>query len=104
MKSMTVAELRAMRDAGKPFELFDVRPAGERERAKIEWARQLDRDGQDYLFTLAEETVIVFHCHHGTRSRAAAEHFLKQGYTNVYNLEGGIDAWSLTVDPSVPRY
>jgi monothiol glutaredoxin len=38
------------------------------------------------------------------RSRAAAEQLLFEGFTNVYNLEGGIDAWSSEVDPSVPRY
>jgi len=43
-------------------------------------------------------------CHHGIRSRQAAEYFLRQGFTNLYNLSGGIDAWSTLVDPSVPRY
>ena len=47
---------------------------------------------------------MVFQCHHGMRSLKAAEHFLTQGFKNVYNLEGGIDAWSQTVDPSVRRY
>ena len=47
---------------------------------------------------------LAFHCHHGGRSRAAAEHFLKQGFKNVYNLAGGIDAWSKDVDPSIKRY
>ena len=49
-------------------------------------------------------TPLAFSCHHGPRSRAAAEHFLKLGLTTVYNLAGGIDAWSREVDPSVPRY
>lgn len=47
---------------------------------------------------------MVFHCHHGGRSQAAAERFLAQGFQKVYNVRGGIDAWSQTVDPSVPRY
>jgi monothiol glutaredoxin len=38
------------------------------------------------------------------RSRAAAERFLAEGFTNVWNLEGGIDAWSVVADPSVARY
>jgi monothiol glutaredoxin len=38
------------------------------------------------------------------RSRAAAERFLAEGFRKVYNLEGGIDAWSQAVDPKVPRY
>jgi monothiol glutaredoxin len=46
----------------------------------------------------------VFQCHHGGRSRAAAERFLAEGYKRVYNLEGGIDAWSQQIDPSIARY
>jgi len=46
----------------------------------------------------------VFQCHKGGRSQQAAEYFLGQGYTNVYNLMGGIDAWAATVDTSLDRY
>jgi monothiol glutaredoxin len=53
---------------------------------------------------LPKDTPIAFFCHHGNRSRGAAEHFLKQGFTNIYNLAGGIDAWSREVEPTVPRY
>ena len=48
--------------------------------------------------------MLVFHCHHGGRSQAAAEHFRSRGFTNVHNMVGGIDAWSREVDPDVPRY
>ena len=47
---------------------------------------------------------MVFQCHHGVRSQAAAEYFQREGFRNLCNLEGGIDAWSTLVDPSVPRY
>jgi monothiol glutaredoxin len=47
---------------------------------------------------------VVFHCHHGIRSRAAAEEAIRRGFVRVYNLEGGIDAWSADVDSTVPRY
>ena len=53
---------------------------------------------------LDRATPIVFQCHHGIRSQHAAEYFREQGFTTLYNLQGGIDAWSLLVDPSVPRY
>lgn len=47
---------------------------------------------------------VVCLCHHGARSRQVA-HFLDgQGFASVYNLSGGIDAWSTAVDPAVPRY
>jgi monothiol glutaredoxin len=41
---------------------------------------------------------------HGVRSQRAAEYFRREGFRNLYNLRGGIDAWSLLVDTSVPRY
>ena len=43
-------------------------------------------------------------CHHGGRSQQAAEHFRELGYRAVYNIEGGIDGWAESVDPSLPRY
>ena len=46
----------------------------------------------------------AFLCHHGNSSRQAAEHFRNQGFHDLYNVEGGIDAWSVEIDPTVPRY
>ncbi|MEP6512149.1 MAG: rhodanese-like domain-containing protein [Dokdonella sp.] len=43
-------------------------------------------------------------CHHGNASRNAAEHFHDHGFRDVYNVEGGIEAWSIQIDPTVPRY
>jgi len=51
-----------------------------------------------------KQTPMVFQCHHGVRSQAAAQHFQSQGFERLYNLIGGIDAWSLEVDRAVPRY
>jgi len=95
--------LRALMDKGS-VELFDVRPDAERALASIAQARKLDADGQKYLLGLKKDAPIALHCHHGTRSRAAAEQLLREGFTQVYNLEGGIEAWSRDVDPSVPHY
>ena len=53
---------------------------------------------------LDRNTRIVFQCHHGIRSQSAAEYFHHAGFENLYNLAGGIDAWSRLVDPSLPRY
>lgn len=103
VKRLTPSALKGMLDAGQ-VELFDVRPADERARASIAQAKPLDAEGQKYLFGLKKEAPIAMHCHHGMRSRAAAEQLLSEGFTNVYNLEGGIEAWSREVDPSVPRY
>lgn len=43
-------------------------------------------------------------CHHGMRSAHVADYLAEQGFTRVGNVTGGIDAWALMVDPSVPRY
>lgn len=103
VKPITAKALRSLLDNNR-IELFDVRPDDERARASIARARKLDAEGQRYLFGLKKDTAIALHCHHGARSRAAAEQLLGEGFTNVYNLEGGIEAWSTDVDPSVPRY
>jgi monothiol glutaredoxin len=103
VKSLSARDLKAMIDSGETFELFDVRPEAERSLAKIGRARPLDEEGKKRLAGLDKGARIVFHCHHGMRSRAAAEEAVSAGYKNVFNLEGGIEAWS-GVDPSVPRY
>lgn len=97
-------ELKAMRDRGDSFELVDVRTDAERAVAFIEGSRLLDQALHDELLRMARDTTIVFQCHHGVRSQSAAEYFLQHGFSNLFNLVGGIDAWSQRVDASVPRY
>lgn len=104
VKNIAPMQVKAWLDDGKPFELFDVRTDEELEKASIHGARQLDAEGKDYLASLDPTTTVVFICHLGMRSRAAAEHCVRMGFRDVYNVEGGIDAWSLTVDDSIPRY
>ena len=105
IRQLSAPELKALIDSGHPFELFDVRTEEERTLARIEGSKLLDRQGFDYLLGLDRDTPIVFQCHHGVRSQSAAEYCLhEQGFRNLYNLQGGIDAWSLLVDPCVPRY
>lgn len=96
-------ELQARLAAG-PVHLYDVRTPREREIAKIPGATLLDQTTRDQILALERDTPLVFHCHHGGRSQQAAEYFLAQGFTRVANLRGGIDAWSVEVDPTVPRY
>lgn len=100
---LTVDELKRWIDDGKPHLLVDVRTPEERSTAKIESAVPL-ADLVGDLEALDRDKTIVFMCHHGMRSAQAASHLLAQGFRDVYNLQGGIDAWSLHVDPNVPRY
>lgn len=103
VKALSPQDLKALLDQGR-IVLFDVRPPDERRLSSIPAARPLDQAGQDYLLSLDRSAAIALHCHHGMRSQAAAQQLIQNGFCNVYNLSGGIDAWSLTVDPSVPRY
>jgi monothiol glutaredoxin len=103
VKQLTPAELKDLLDQGK-VTLFDVRPDHERALASIPQARSLDEAGQEYLFSLDRNAPIAFLCHHGMRSQNAAQQVLGEGFRNVYNVRGGIHAWSETVDRSVPQY
>ena len=93
-----------MLDAGATFQFVDVRTPAEREIASIPGARLLDQAYHDELLQLGRDTPMVFQCHHGIRSQGAAEYFRERGFGVLYNLSGGIDAWSILVDPSTPRY
>jgi monothiol glutaredoxin len=103
VQTISVGDLKKLLDEG-PVELFDVRSPSERQIAQLEAARLLDRPAQDHIMELGKDTPLYFHCHHGTRSAQAADFFLNQGFRKVYNVAGGIDAWSQEIDPDDPRY
>lgn len=104
VKAIGPKELKALLDSGQVKELLDVRTPAERATASIASSRLLDDAEMGRLDALDKSTPIAFYCHHGGRSQNAAEHYLQQGFKTVYNLAGGIDAWSMQVDPKVPRY
>ena len=104
VRQITAPELKSILASAAPLELWDVRTDEERRIASIAGARLLDQAGVDHIDGLPRDTLLVFHCHHGMRSQAAAEHFLAKGFTNVCNVVGGIDAWSALVDGQVARY
>ncbi|WP_313242579.1 Grx4 family monothiol glutaredoxin [Stenotrophomonas sp.] len=85
--------------------VVDVRPADERAIAAINGPFEtFDGDNRARLEALPKDTALAFLCHHGGRSAQAAEQFRALGFTTVYNITGGIDAWSKDVDNSVPTY
>jgi monothiol glutaredoxin len=104
VRPLPPSELKAMLDRGERPRLIDVRSEQEYGIARIEGGVLLDAELEHQLEGLERDTPLVFYCHHGMRSAAAAERFAKEGYKRVFNLEGGIDAWSRDVDPDVPRY
>lgn len=104
VKQIGPRDLKALIDAGKPFELFDVRSPEERNIVKLDQAQHFDKAAQEKLAKLDKDTPIYFSCHHGGRSQQAAEHYLRQGFKHVFNVAGGIDAYALEVDPELARY
>jgi monothiol glutaredoxin len=104
VRAMSPKDLHDKMQAKAPLELWDVRTEEERNTARIEGAQMLDEQAWKKLEATPKDTMLVIHCHHGGRSQRAAEQLVKSGFTKVYNLTGGIDAWSQAVDPKVPRY
>jgi monothiol glutaredoxin len=104
VRPLAPADLQAMLERGEPLRLVDVRTPEEYGIARIEGGVLLDATVERELEALDRDTTLVFYCHHGMRSAAAAERFAKHGWKHVFNLEGGIDAWSRDVDPDVQRY
>jgi rhodanese-related sulfurtransferase len=90
--------------------LLDVREPAEWQICQLPGAvlaplSELARQGVAALPAgLPPEVPIVIYCHHGVRSAQVTAWLLKQGFHNVVSLAGGIDAWSVQIDPSIPRY
>jgi rhodanese-related sulfurtransferase len=105
MTQITVLELKARRDANEDLVLLDVREPHEIATASIAGATTI-RMGEipQHLDALPTDRPIVVICHHGGRSAAVTGFLNANGYPNAVNLDGGIEAWSLEVDPTVPRY
>lgn len=104
IRQLSAPDLKALVKSGTAIELVDVRTEEERAIATIDGFRLLDQAYHDALLLCDRDTPIVFQCHRGVRSQHAAEYFRREGFRNLYNLQGGIDAWSLLVDTSVPCY
>lgn len=106
IKQISVEELKAKLSAGSGAILVDVREADEYGYCHIGGSLPipLSAFAERALKELSKEAEILIHCHHGGRSQRACEFLASQGYTNLTNVEGGIDHWSLKIDPKVPRY
>ena len=102
-----VRTLKQMRDRGEKFTLLDCREPDEVATAHIAGSlhipmreipsRQADLESH-------KDGRIITQCHHGGRSMRVTQFLRQQGFDQAQNLAGGIDAWSLEIDPSVPRY
>ena len=93
----------AYRRKAGTLRIVDVRPADERALASLPGdVLNLDH-GLEPIGALPKNTALAFLCHHGNRSQQAAEHFRQQGFLDIYNIVGGIDAWA-AIDGTISKY
>ena len=103
--TVTVQELRQSLEESTPPLLLDVRELEEWQFCRIEGARHLPMSQiQQRVGELDSTREIVVYCHHGVRSLKVAEFLNGKGFSRVSSLTGGIESWSVFVDPAVPRY
>jgi rhodanese-related sulfurtransferase len=104
----TVRDVKRRIDAGESLNFIDVREPEEYAIAKIKGSelvpmRSVPANLQS-LEAKADDAPLVIYCHHGIRSLQVANWLREQGLEGCQSMAGGIDAWSLEIDPSIPRY
>ena len=107
LPEITVHEARARLASPQPPRLIDVREEDEWEIARIAGAELLPLSQWPAITAerLADpDQPLLVLCHHGTRSARAADFLLRNGFTDVTNIAGGIDAWAAEIDPALARY
>lgn len=103
VNQMSVEDLKQALD-NDAIILVDVRGAEERGLASLDAAKPMEGGLMQEIEAMPKDTALAFICHVGNRSNVAAEYFRKQGFSNVSNVAGGIDAWSKQIDSNVPTY
>ncbi len=104
VKSITVQELHDRIFTGT-IDVIDVRPLQAREHVLFPQTHDvLDDANRERIEALPKDIPLAFICHHGSSSRRAAEYFRQLGFHDVYNVEGGIDAWAKEIDPNLAVY
>jgi rhodanese-related sulfurtransferase len=99
------AEMKERLDRGENFVLVDVREPWEYELCRIEGAKLIPMDSiPENLQALDVDEDVVCYCHRGMRSMDVAVWLRGQGVQHAKSLAGGIERWSLEIDPRVPRY
>ncbi|QSR84863.1 molybdopterin-synthase adenylyltransferase MoeB [Methylacidimicrobium sp. B4] len=105
LPELTVQELKRRLDERADFDLIDVREHHEYQIARIPGAKVIPlSEFHQRIHELDPAREIVIHCKAGVRSAKACRLLFDAGFRKVQNVAGGIDAWSLEIDPSVPRY
>ena len=102
---VTVEEARRLLSGPTPPLLIDVREPDEYAVCRIAGSRLIPMNSLSArLSEIPQDELVLVQCHHGGRSMRVTQFLRAKGYARVSNLQGGIDAWSLKIDPKVPRY
>lgn len=104
MKEITVSELKKLKDSNSDFQLIDVREEHELEICEIGGTHIAMGEVMDNLDKISKDKQVIIHCRSGARSGAICQALEANGFSNVYNLKGGIIAWSTEIDPSITKY
>ncbi len=104
MKEISVSEFKKLKDSNADFQLIDVREEHELEICEIGGVHIAMGEVMDNLDKISKDKQVVIHCRSGARSGAICQALEANGFTNVYNLKGGIIAWSTEIDPSITKY
>ncbi len=98
-------ELKLILDSGRQVMIIDVREPAEHKICHLTGAKLIPlRDLPKRTTELNPKDFIVLYCHHGIRSAQATSWLKRNGFENVKNLRGGIDAWAEVIDPTMKRY
>lgn len=102
---ITPQELKQRQERNEELVILDVREPWERQAASILPSTHIPMaDIPARLQELDPDQHIVVYCHHGVRSLSVTDWLRKQGFEKAQSMSGGIDQWSLEIDPSVQRY
>ncbi len=103
--TLSPEELRAWRDEGREYALLDVRTPGECELAALQPSIRIPMNEiPERLGEIPGRMPVVVLCHLGERSAYVAAFLAANGFPDVYNLGGGIDAYASRIDPGIARY
>lgn len=104
MKEISCTELKKIMDTKENYQLIDVREEHEAEIATIGGELIPMGDVMDNLDKISKEKKVVVYCRSGKRSGAIVQALEQSGFSNVYNLKGGILAWADEVDGTITKY
>ena len=105
MKELTVQELKKMKDEKEDFQLIDVREPHEADICAISGELIPMGDILDHVSDISKDKKVIVHCRSGARSGNVIKLLeSKFGFSNLYNLKGGILAWADEIDPSLTKY